>query len=191
MQTKRDIRDAVKERLKNLSEKDREIESRSLCKTLKNFLGNEPKIIGAYMPISDEPNIRPLLEELIASDWTIAIPGLQGNQLEFRTVTDLNETTKGQTTILEPTTDHPLIDRQTIELILLPGRAFTRNGDRMGRGNGGYDRWIAEQRKINPNTRYIGVCFERQIVPDMPTEPHDERIDTLVTFRGPLEIKTA
>ncbi len=188
MQTKRDIRDAVKERLKNLSEKDREIESRSLCKTLKKFLGNEPKVIGAYMPISDEPNIRPLLEELLIAGWTIAIPGLQNNLLEFRIVTDLNETAKGQTTILEPTTDHPLIDRKDLELILIPGRAFTRNGDRMGRGNGGYDRWVGEQRKINPDTKYLGICFERQIVPDMPLEAHDEKVDLLVTYRGILEI---
>lgn len=189
MQTKADIRAAVKERLKNLSEKDREIESRALCKTLKQYLGNEPKIIGAYMPISDEPNIRPLLEEMINEDWTIAIPGLRNNECEFRIVNDLNETQKGQTTILEPTNDHALAEREKIFIVLLPGRAFTRNGDRLGRGNGGYDRWIAEQRRINPQTRYIGICFERQIVPELPIEPHDEKIDVLMTYRGPLEIK--
>lgn len=188
MHKKQELRDAVAERLAKLSEKDRGTESRIVCKELKKMLGSEPKTIAAYMPLSDEPNIRPLLEELIAAGWRIAIPGLGRSELEFRLVENLDETRQGKTRILEPTNEHVLVDRTELSCVIIPGRAFTRNGERMGRGNGGYDRWIVDQKMINPETAYIGVCFECQVVSDMPTEPHDQNVDMVVTYRGMMKI---
>jgi 5-formyltetrahydrofolate cyclo-ligase len=57
---------------------------------------------------------------------------------------------------------------------------------RLGRGNGGYDRWISAVRPINPSIQYIGVCFECQVVGDIAYEAHDEKVHRVVTSRGAL-----
>lgn len=68
-------------------------------------------------------------------------------------------------------------------IVLVPGRAFDRERQRLGRGNGGYDIWIAKQRQQNPATKYWGVAFEHQIVPSIPVESHDQPMDAVVTPR--------
>ncbi len=87
------------------------------------------------------------------------------------------------TRILEPRDDAPLSE-ETIDIAIIPGRAFTAKGERMGRGNGGYDIWISAQKKRSPSTLYIGVCFDCQIVQELPMETHDEIVDVVVTARG-------
>jgi 5-formyltetrahydrofolate cyclo-ligase len=93
------------------------------------------------------------------------------------------------TNILEAHEDCPLIDDADIAVAVVPGRAFSRDGHRMGRGNGGYDYWIAAQRKRRPDTRFIGVCFDCQLVQDVPMEAHDQPVDMVVTSRGIVTAK--
>jgi 5-formyltetrahydrofolate cyclo-ligase len=63
----------------------------------------------------------------------------------------------------------------------VPGLAFTRKGLRLGRGGGYYDRYLAA---LPPTTLKIGVCFALQLVDAMPTEPHDQRMNAVVTEEG-------
>ena len=61
-------------------------------------------------------------------------------------------------------------------MILVPGLAFDLRGGRLGRGRGYYDRFLAGATGLR-----VGVCFEDQIVADVPLEPHDLRMDFVVT----------
>jgi 5-formyltetrahydrofolate cyclo-ligase len=65
-----------------------------------------------------------------------------------------------------------------VNLILAPGAAFDRAGARMGYGKGYYDRFLCDPAL---NARIIGVAYDLQIVPKLPTEPHDRPMDALVT----------
>ena len=67
-----------------------------------------------------------------------------------------------------------------IDLILVPGLAFTRDGHRLGRGGGFYDRLLS---RLPARTVKLGVCFDLQIVAQLPSEPHDQRMDAVVTER--------
>jgi 5-formyltetrahydrofolate cyclo-ligase len=71
-----------------------------------------------------------------------------------------------------------LVEPAAIDLIITPGLAFTRAGLRLGRGGGYYDRLLAT---LSPPTVKLGVCFELQIVPQLPAEPHDIRLDAVIT----------
>ncbi len=53
----------------------------------------------------------------------------------------------------------------------------------MGRGNGGYDIWIQQQKNQNPDTQYWGVALDCQIVQEVPVEPHDQKMNAIVTSR--------
>lgn len=66
-----------------------------------------------------------------------------------------------------------------IALAIVPGLGFTRSGARIGYGAGYYDRWLAAR----PQTEAVGIAFECQIVLTLPQDPHDIRMDRLVTER--------
>ncbi len=178
------LRHSIRERLARLSEKDRLAESRTTCRQIRKALPKEPVPIAAYFPLKDEVDLRPLLEELIAEHWPVYIPGIEHGSMVFRRISSINSLAPGKFTVLEPPRDAPLLDPAALAVALVPGRAFSIVGDRLGRGNGGYDRWIRQQRQANPVTRFWGVCLEAQVVQHVPMQEHDERVDSLVTARG-------
>lgn len=85
--------------------------------------------------------------------------------------------------IEEPTGDE-LTPIDEIELIIVPGVAFDRQGNRLGRGKGFYDRLLAGSRASK-----IGVAYDFQIVEEIPAEPHDVKMDIVITNNGMHIIK--
>ena len=73
-----------------------------------------------------------------------------------------------------------MVDPGAVDVILVPGLAFTRAGQRLGRGGGFYDRLLA---RLPAVTWKIGVCFEVQISDAVPSEPHDVTVDCVMTER--------
>jgi 5-formyltetrahydrofolate cyclo-ligase len=61
-------------------------------------------------------------------------------------------------------------------ILLVPGVAFSRRGQRLGRGRGFYDRYLESFKGLK-----IGICFEEQLVDSLPVEPHDISVDAVVT----------
>jgi 5-formyltetrahydrofolate cyclo-ligase len=72
----------------------------------------------------------------------------------------------------------PPPDPLTIDVVIVPGTAFTPGGDRLGQGGGWYDRFL---KTVRPDCVTIGVAFAPQIVDELPVEPHDVRIHKVVT----------
>ncbi len=66
---------------------------------------------------------------------------------------------------------------EDIDLLIVPGVAFTRSGDRIGYGGGYYDRFIPLCTKAD----VMALAFEEQILPELPVEKHDLRIAHLIT----------
>ena len=67
------------------------------------------------------------------------------------------------------------------DVVVVPGIAFTRTGDRLGQGGGWYDRFLAG---VGEQCTTIGVGFEPQIVADLPLDAHDVSVDAIVTEEG-------
>lgn len=65
------------------------------------------------------------------------------------------------------------------DLIVVPGVAFDRQGNRIGRGRGYYDRFLCQ----HPDVERIGICFDFQLVDEVPTEPLDIRMDEVITLK--------
>lgn len=76
-----------------------------------------------------------------------------------------------------PTATDP-IDPMAVDVVVVPGLAFTVNGHRLGQGGGWYDRFLASTRD---GCRKIGVGFDVQIVDEVPTEEHDVTLDMVIT----------
>ncbi|MSQ66608.1 MAG: 5-formyltetrahydrofolate cyclo-ligase [Gammaproteobacteria bacterium] len=69
-----------------------------------------------------------------------------------------------------------------VDCVLVPGLAYTPAGRRLGYGGGYYDRWLA----LQPTARRIGLCFEHQLLEDLPNQPHDEVVDYVITEKRVL-----
>ncbi|HEY5663063.1 MAG TPA: 5-formyltetrahydrofolate cyclo-ligase [Ilumatobacter sp.] len=76
----------------------------------------------------------------------------------------------------------PPDDPGAIDVVIVPGLAFTRRGDRLGQGGGWYDRVLAG---VRDDCVTIGVAFAPQLVDELPVEPHDRPVDLVVTEHGP------
>ena len=138
------------------------------------------------MPMGDEVDIRDLLLQLLEQGYPLYLPCFDGEKLVFRRAEDLENMKPGRLKTLEPSQDAAELDPAEASHVLVPGRAFDRSGNRLGRGNGGYDHWIADQRKVNQETVFWGVCYECQVVNAVPVEAHDEAVDEVITARGSL-----
>ncbi|MET0663812.1 MAG: 5-formyltetrahydrofolate cyclo-ligase [Ilumatobacteraceae bacterium] len=75
------------------------------------------------------------------------------------------------------------IDPSWPDVVIVPGLAFTAQGDRLGQGGGWYDRFLTD---VRPGCRTIGVGFVEQIVDALPVEVHDIRLDHVVTESGDI-----
>ena len=69
-------------------------------------------------------------------------------------------------------------DAATIDLVVVPGVAFTAGGHRLGQGGGWYDRFLIG---LRPGVARIGVCFAECLVDELPTEAHDVVMDLVLT----------
>ncbi len=108
----------------------------------------------------------------------LALPRVDGERVVAYWVRGIGELTAGAFGILEPAPEAPSAGK-VFDLILVPGLAFDRHGGRLGRGRGYYDRFLPGCRGMR-----VGVCLAEQVVPHVPVEPHDARMDYLLTPDG-------
>ncbi|MFT3707652.1 MAG: 5-formyltetrahydrofolate cyclo-ligase [Archangium sp.] len=86
----------------------------------------------------------------------------------------------------QPAPEAPRHELEQIDVFIVPGVCFTRDGRRMGRGGGYYDASLARRK---PKARLIGVTFELNVVPEIPTEAHDQRVDSVATEAGVFDAR--
>lgn len=167
------LRDAMRERLKQLSQSERHTRSVRLCEKLDPlFIGK--KSLGLFAPIPTEPDVDLLWNLGLIESHLISYPRCEADALSFRPVSALSELVPGRFEIREP---GPGPGLKELDLILVPGLAYTTKGRRLGRGAGFYDRFLS---RTAGTTFKIGICFEFQLVAEIPYEPHDVKMDAIV-----------
>ena len=146
-------------------------------------------VVSAYWPFRHEIDPRPLMKRLAALGYVLALPMTpeKGSRdpLHFsRWSTDVVLTPRSFG-VHEPASD---AEHLTPDLLLVPLLAFDRRGGRLGYGAGHYDRTLKGLRAANPRVRAIGVAFAAQEVEHLPTEPHDQPLDAVLTERAYIPI---
>jgi 5-formyltetrahydrofolate cyclo-ligase len=174
---KRKLRSELRSKLNNLS--DRSEQSQKVLERLEPLLSElQPKTLGLFLPMHDEVDIEPLLQSVNSGK---AIPRWMDNQLaegqmeffSFRSKEDLEEQQMFGKNILQIKETEKVIP----DVLLVPGLAFTRSKERLGRGKGFYDRYIEKYKDITT----IGICFREQLQENLPLGDHDRLLDILVT----------
>ena len=142
--------------------------------------------IFAYMALPDEVDLSEVIKQALQDGKKVALPKIiskTDNIMQFfyldpqKALTQ--QTSNGAYGIPEPNENLPAaLDSALKTLILVPGRAFTKDGDRLGRGKGYYDRFLEKKRL--PNITVAGVCFDFQVLPELPTDPNDVKMDIIL-----------
>ena len=137
------------------------------------------RVISAYWPIRDEADTRPLLAALAELGVTTALPvtGARGHPLVFRAWKPGDAQNPGQMAIPEPLSTAAQVEP---DVLFVPLAAFDRRGHRIGYGAGHYDCTLAQLRAKKPVVA-IGIAFATQEMAEVPSEPHDQKLDFVLT----------
>lgn len=130
--------------------------------------------IALFAALADEPQTQSLIEQL-ALTHRVVLPRVTGEEMEFADYR-ADAMCKGAFGIAEPA-GSAVVCPAEIDVMVVPGVAFTAEGARLGRGRGYYDRYLSRE---GFRATTIGVCFAEQLVATLPTEPHDKRVSAVV-----------
>lgn len=142
--------------------------------------------IAGYAAMRNEADLSAYLRARLASDIWLYFPRVaDGNTLDFVRVKRLDTLVPGAFDILEPV--GPPTPKSEIDVFLIPGVAFDRQGGRLGFGGGFYDRALESIKKLPDSTRasaplLVGICYQWQLVDGkIPVESYDITMDMIVT----------
>jgi 5-formyltetrahydrofolate cyclo-ligase len=179
------LRQQIRAALDKISPAVRLAESLDLCRRLEPQLQSAHTIL-FYAPLPDELDVWLLLEKLLPTKKTCALPAFDGATQTYsaRRVTNLEtDIFTGKFGVSEPLSGCVEISLNQFDLVLVPGMAFDLSGHRLGRGQGYYDRILPAASGIK-----CGVAYDFQLLEKIPAEAHDARVDFIVT--PAREVKT-
>lgn len=182
---KDELRIELRDLLLKMNSKDRGEKSKCCFQNLKALLKaqgllSNKIILGLFAPLRDEIDIVSMLADELR---TLSFPSVnEHGEMVFREscFKDLVENTSFRTKILEPQLDSRIVSP---DILLVPGLAFGRKGERLGRGRGYYDKYLMNYKGIT-----IGLSFNEQLVPEIPMEDHDCYLNWIVTDREVIEV---
>lgn len=183
MTRKEELRESIRGRLRALSPEDIAWKSYQLCNAIQQHPAwQEAKIVALFASLPTEPVVEFLWDDIRRSGKKACYPKVNGENLSIISVNDPTELVTSRWQLREPVMREPnLQSLEKIDLILVPGLAFSRDGERMGRGGGFYDRLLVRE---SVRAHKIGVCFDIQIFRDLPLESHDILMDEIATESG-------
>lgn len=154
-------------------------ESEIVVRHLTRFIDDlGPDAVLFYLSLPDEVDLDPLAAEFPGIHWAVT-------RVMARmplTVHPLESATRvGPLGIRQPPDGAEMVPVEVIDLVLVPGRVFGRDGARLGRGAGHYDRLLPSLREGVPR---VGVTVDRFVVDSLPLEDHDVRMTHLATESG-------
>ncbi|CAL8087263.1 unnamed protein product [Calicophoron daubneyi] len=170
---------------------------------------HQSRSISVFLSLPEEPNTWELVRSILSSGRRLFVPqvlperfrsinNIQGNDSgmcmhRLHSMGQLSMWPMNKWKIVEPPPPKnwtEVVDRAVeqggLDVIIVPGLAFTSDGHRLGRGGGFYDRYISWYRRIASsqelsNPKLFALAFEEQIVPSIPSEPHDIVVDNVLT----------
>lgn len=140
---------------------------------------------GVYLATPREPSTDLLLADLQARGSGMAVPVRHRQEYEWGWVDANTRWVEGAHGIREPATA-PAASGCDLRVIVVPGVAFDAKGGRLGHGRGHFDRMLAESKGL-----LVGLCFESQLVEEVPMEAHDIPMDVVITEKRICFTETA
>jgi 5-formyltetrahydrofolate cyclo-ligase len=166
----------------SLSTEEAESRSMSILNRLTRLEEyKKASLIMTYVNFRSEAGTMRLIQKALDEGKRVAVPVCitDGKVLLPCEIQSMDELVPGTWGILEPS-EHARreISAEEIDLAIVPGLAFDRQLNRLGYGAGYYDRFLPKMRK---DAAKVGICYEFQIVEQLPSDPFDVPMDSIVT----------
>lgn len=179
---KQALRTQMSEKRKTLSPVLYAEKSQSIREKLKNLPDFQTaKRLLIYVSKPEEVETHTLIKEALKENKAVFVPKLKNQQIFICPLHHFEELEPGPHGILEPCEVLEPAQPQAMDLILVPGLAFSSKGDRLGYGGGFYDRLLKEC-----TGKKVGLAFHEQILDEVPVEHHDVTLDLIVTDQSIL-----
>lgn len=186
MKTKKDLRKSIMADLRKLDDNKRKTISKKLQQVLfSSDLWEKSKIIGIYISFETEWDTRNIIEEAFKEGKKVAIPKTipEVRRLDFYQIRDLSQVEKvksGQILIEEPIIkESTYLDKNKIDLLIVPGLVFSKDGYRIGFGGGYYDRFL-----VDFANQSLSLLSEKQLKDSIPINEYDMPVNHLITENG-------
>ena len=182
---KNQIKESILEKRNSLSKKEIIEKSKKIENTLFNLEKyKNSKVIMFFVSFNSEVHTHDMINQALKNK-TVVIPKVVHKEIEPSVIIDFdNLLPSGNFGILEPI-EAMKISNKNIDLVLVPGIVFDKEGHRIGYGLGYYDKFL---RKVSKAIK-IGLAFDFQVVDKIPREMHDVPVDIIVTEERVIECK--
>ncbi len=184
MLEKKKLRQTLLQQRRNMG-RNMQMDAAITCALVGSSVWQTARSIFVYLPLAWEIDTRAMVSLAFEEGKKVAVPisGLAGEMKAVR-IDAQTRLHPGRYGILEPETSDEIVSPQDTSLIIVPALAFARDGVRLGRGGGYYDRWLADTQGIS-----VGLCYTQYLFPYLPSEGHDRRVDAICTQEGILWTK--
>lgn len=163
--------------------------ARKICRNMEKLISlvlsaNQPKLLAFWPSLPEEPDFQQVLKAGLGHGHGIGLPEMvwSPRKLIFRRIekleTDLVTDARG---IVGPHPRLPEFPHDEAGLVIVPGLAFDRNGHRLGRGAGFYDRFLES---VNPAVPRWAPAFDCQVIDHVPVDTHDQKVFGLILPDG-------
>lgn len=168
------LRKQIREAIKKMSAEQRANESESVWQQIAaDNIFKEANTLLLYWSLDNEVDTHGFIEEW-CKHKTILLPVVNEDDLDLKVFEGIGKMKEGAYGILEPQGEI-WEDYEKIDLCVIPGVAFDKQGHRMGHGKGYYDRLLS----MVAATKY-GICFSTQLVDEIPTDPWDKEMTKVI-----------
>jgi 5-formyltetrahydrofolate cyclo-ligase len=189
-QRKREIRREIQEKRDCLTLWERERLSELILHNLWSLPEfRKAQTVFFFISFRSEVNTVPMIKKALSEGKRVCLPYTFTDHKEMvaSQVTNLErELTLGNYDIMEPRPEflRPVPPRE-IDIIILPGVAFDCAGRRLGYGGGYYDRFL---RRCDHRCHLVALCFELQVIDEVPCSDHDHRVHKIVTEKRIINV---
>lgn len=182
-------KETLRKHFRQLDKKWREVmgvelanQQATLTQNLVEFLNDESGLWCGYQALSDEASVAQAMEK--SSHITWAFPKVSGTDLNFWIPNAATGFANGAYGIQEPTPENSQqVDLKQVRGLLIPGQAFDRQGQRLGRGKSFYDRTLQQFKGLK-----VGVCFSPRLSETkLPTDAWDIGMDFVITEKQVIQ----
>ena len=135
--------------------------------------------IGCYFPYGNEVRTHSIIQQSLKQEKTIGLPACHPTENIFSmyAISSLSDVRVGKHDIMEPQPKkEKFLDPQILDVIIVPGVGFDKQGNRLGHGRAYYDNFLPQTPAIK-----IGLCYNFQLVKSIPVESHDITMEYVIT----------
>ena len=161
-----------------MSESERVEKSAAVSRLLTDWeIYKKADTVMTYVSFGSEVKTDAALEKILSDGKTAAVPLCgSGAEMTARVIRSRDELNPGAYGVPEPPESAPLITKDRIDLIIVPGLGFDKSGYRIGYGKGYYDRYLKDYRGET-----VGLCFGTCLVDNICRGPRDRKVGFIIT----------